>query len=171
MKQFDNLNADAKIIYLLSLSDLIIDNISSSDGYNVAVESLEKCWEWVRFKNIEADNLYHYLENTDEIDVMTYMELEDNINNERVWICIANALAYTIWEAYQYEKEEWFPQTIECVDYETIESFVENFNQVYANSSVANRLLNYLEINYPKKIDKQVNISSIRNFIMEEKEL
>lgn len=165
MKKFYNLSVDAKIVYLLSLSDLIVDNISSSDGYKVAVESLEKCWEWVRFKNIKAYNLYHYLENMDEIDVMTYMQFEDNINKERVWICIANALAYTIWEAYQYEKEEYLPQTIESVDYETIESFISNFNQVYANSSVANKLLNYLEINYPEGTEKQIDISSIKNFI------
>lgn len=58
MNKFYNLCVDAKIVYILSLSDLIINNISNSDGYKVAVESLEKCWEWVKFKNIEAYNLY-----------------------------------------------------------------------------------------------------------------
>ncbi|WP_051384790.1 Imm6 family immunity protein [Sporolactobacillus laevolacticus] len=105
MRQFDNLSVDAKVVYLLSLSELIIDNISQSEGFEVAVESLEKAWEWVKFKNIEAYNLFLYLENMDEKDILTYMQFEDDSARERVWICIGNALAYTIWEAYQYEKE------------------------------------------------------------------
>lgn len=167
MNQFESLSVDAKVVYLLILSDLIIDNISNSEGYKVAVESLEKCWEWLNNKNIKAYNLYLYLENMDEIDVMTYMQIEKDIYRERVWICIGNALAYTIWEAYQYEKEKFLPQTIESVDYETIESFTTNFSQVYADNSLADKLLRYLEINYPKGIDKQIDINSIKTFINE----
>lgn len=165
MNKFDNLCEDAKVVYLLSLCDLIIDNISRSDGYKVAVESLEKCWEWVKFKNIEAYKLYLYLENIDDIDVITYMQLEDDVDRERVWICIGNALAYIIWEAYQYEEEKFLPQTIESVDYETIESFMKNFNQVNIDNSLADKLLNYLEINYPKGTDKKVDINLIKVFI------
>lgn len=149
MNQFNNLSVAAKVVYLLSLSDLIISNISSSEGYEVAIESLEKCWDWVNNKNIKAYNLYLYLENMDETDVMTYMQFQDDINKEKVWICIANALAYTVWAAYQYEKEKFLPQTIESVDYETIESFITNFNQVYMNSNLSDKLLHYLETNYP----------------------
>jgi hypothetical protein len=166
MNQFYNLSVDAKVVYLLSLCDLIIDNISSSEGYEVAVESIEKCWEWVKFKNIEAYNLYYYLENMDETDVMTYLQIENEISREKVWICIGNALAYTAWEAYQYEKEKFLPQTIESVDYETIESFVTNFNHAYVNNNgLTDKLLHYLEINYPNGIDTQVDINSVRTFI------
>ncbi|MGM7722852.1 Imm6 family immunity protein [Metabacillus sp. Hm71] len=165
MRQFDNLSADAKVVYLLSLSELIIDNISQSEGYEVAVESLEKAWEWVKFKNIEAFSLYLYLENMDETDIMTYMQFEDDSTRERVWICIGNALAYTILEAYQYEKEKYLPQTIESVDYETVESFITNFNEVYESDSLADKLLRYLEINYPNGTGKKVDINLIKTFI------
>lgn len=147
------------------MSELIIDRISQSEGYEIAVQSLEKGWEWVQFKNIKANSLYMYLENIDETDIMTYMQLEDDSERERVWICIGNALAYTAWEAYQYEKEKYLPQTIESVDDETIESFITNFKKVYANSNLADTLLHYLEINYPKDTDKQVDINSIKTFI------
>ncbi|MDR7241855.1 hypothetical protein J2W47_000952 [Priestia megaterium] len=63
MNRFNNLSEDAKVVvYLLSLSDLIIDKISKSEGFEVAVESLEKAWEWLKFNNIDASNLYLYLE-------------------------------------------------------------------------------------------------------------
>lgn len=165
MGQFENLSVDAKIVYLLSLWELIIHRISNSAGYGVAIQALERCWEWVKYKNVEASELYYYLENMDEIDVMTYLQFAENSEDERVWMCIANALAYIVWEAYQYEKKEYLPQTIECVDYETINSFNTNFNQSYLNSDVANKLLGYLETNYPKNTDKQINILKVKNFI------
>lgn len=135
MNRFNNLSEDAKVVYLLSLSNLIINKVSESEGFEVAVESLEKAWEWLKLKDLDADSLYVYLENIDETDIMTYMQLEDDKDNEKVWICIGNALAYTIWEAYQYEKEKYLPQTIESVDYQTIESFITNFEKVYENNS------------------------------------
>jgi hypothetical protein len=52
MNRFNNLSENAKIVYLLSLSDLIIDKISKSEGFEVAVESLEKAWQWLRLKNL-----------------------------------------------------------------------------------------------------------------------
>lgn len=165
METFYNISADAKVVYLLSLSDLIIDNISDSEGYELAIEALKKCWEWVRFKNVKADDLYHYLENMDETDVMTYMQMEDNADNERVWICLANALAYTIWEAYNYEKQKYVPQTIESVDDETIESFISNFRQVYENNNIANKLLDYLGINYPDGVDKELDTKMVKEFV------
>lgn len=165
MNRFDNLSTDAKVAYLLSLSDLIIDEISHSEGFEVAREALEKSLEWLKFKNIEAYNLYLYLENMDEIDVLTYMEFEEDSSKEKVWICVGNALAYTIWAAYQYEKEKYLPQTIESVDYETIESFIVNFKEVYDDSGLTDKLLDYLKKNYPNNINKKINIDSIKSFI------
>lgn len=165
MNQFNNLSVDAKVVYLLSLCELIIDKISKSEGYEVAVEALEKCWDWVKFKNIEAYNLYLYLENMDETDVMTYMQFEKDSDREKVWICLANALAYTIWEAYRYEKEKFLPQTIESVDYETVQNFLGNFNQIYKTESLADELLYYFEMDYTTGTDKQIDINSVKTFI------
>ncbi|WP_419883540.1 Imm6 family immunity protein [Peribacillus sp. B-H-3] len=82
--------------------------------------------------------------------------------------CLGNALAYTIWEAYQYEKEKYLPQTIESVDYDTVESFITNFEKVYENNSLSDNLLHFLEENYPKDADKKVDLTSIKTFIINE---
>lgn len=58
MSQFNNLIEDAKVAYLLSLTDLIINRISNSEGFELAVEAIEKAWEWLKSKDIDADNLY-----------------------------------------------------------------------------------------------------------------
>lgn len=130
MTTFDSLIEDAKAVYLLVLCDLIVDRISSSIGYDVAVEALEKCWEWIQSKNVDADQLYLYLENLDEKDVMTYMQLGKSKNNEAVWICIANTLAYIIRAAYQYAEETYMPETIECVNFECYSVTIENMNRI-----------------------------------------
>ncbi|RAS80058.1 hypothetical protein A4U60_15385 [Priestia endophytica] len=83
MNQFNSLSVDARVVYLLSLSELIISNISQSAGYKIAVESLEEAWKWIKFKNIEAHRLYLYLENIDEQDIMTHMQLEDDGDKEK----------------------------------------------------------------------------------------
>lgn len=165
MNQFDKLSADAKVVYLLSLSNLIIDSIAKSQGFEVAVKALEKSWEWLKFKNVEAYDLYLYLENMDEQDILTFMEFEEDSEREKVWICIGNALAYTTWEAYQFEKEKNLPQTIESVDYETVESFIQNFKDVYHHNSIVDELLLYLENNYSEGNNKNVDINSVETFI------
>ncbi|WP_338780317.1 Imm6 family immunity protein [Metabacillus sp. FJAT-52054] len=165
MNQFENLSVDAKVVYLLSLSELIIGKISQSKGYGLVVESLERGWQWVKYRNIEASSLYLYLENMDDASIMTYMQFENDNQREKVWICYGNALAYIIWEAYQYEEEKYLPQTIESVDFETVESFVTNFNEVFENKSLPVKLLHFLEENYPKGTSKHVDRNLIKTFI------
>lgn len=165
MKKFDNLNIDAKMVYLLLLTEFVIDKTSQSEGYEIALDSLNKAWDWIKYKNIDAYSLYLYLENMDETDIMTYMELEEDPGLETAWICIGDALAYIIREAYLYEKEKYLPQTIESVDDETVESFIANFKKIYNHCDVANQLLDYLEHNYPKNSTKKVDIDSVKAVI------
>lgn len=160
MTRFDSLIEDAKVVYLLALCDLIVDRISCSAGYEVVVEALEECWEWIQSKNVDADQLYFYLENLDEKDIMTYMQLEKSEDNEAVWICIANALAYTIRNAYQYAEKRYIPETIECVDDKTIESFWLNFHKIFIGSNVSDKLLDYMVMNY-SVINNQQHVDAL----------
>lgn len=171
MTRFDSLIEDAKVAYLLALCDLIVDRISCSEGYEVVVEALEKCWEWIQSKNVAADQLYFYLENLDENDIMTYMQLEKSEDNEAVWICIANTLAYTIRDAYQYAEETYMPETIECVDDETLEGFWVNFHKISIGSNVSDKLLDYMVMNYSHKNTQQhVDVLQIKQFVKDNKQ-
>lgn len=58
MLGFNSLSEEAKEIYLLALCDLIVDRILCSDGYGLVVEALQKCWEWIQSKSVDADQLY-----------------------------------------------------------------------------------------------------------------
>jgi len=135
VKKFELLNTNAKITLLLSLTELIINDISDSKGNRFASKAIEKCWNWLKYKSISAEELYYYLENLDEESLIDFLMMENNPQKEKVWICIANAFAYTTWEAYQFEEAKYLPQTIECVDFETIQQFFDCFREVYTTKS------------------------------------
>ncbi len=150
---------------MLTLCDLIVDRLSLSSGYKIVVETIEKCWDWIRSKNVDADQLYYYLENLDENDIMTYMQLEANEDNEAVWICIANTLAYITRDAYLYSDDTYMPETIECVDDETVENFLLNFHEIYRDSDVSDRLLDYMVMNYSVSNEQQIDLLQIKQFV------
>ncbi len=57
------------------------------------------------------------------------MQLESNEDDLDAWICIADAITYTIYKAYKYQKDEYLPETIESIDsYELFEEFHSHFN-------------------------------------------
>ena len=160
MITFNVMTEEVRQIYLLSLCELIVNKISKCNGYDIVEKALEQCWEWITSKGVEADELYYYLENLDERDVMTYMQFDTNLDNEPVWICVANALAYIIRDAYHYEGRVYLPETIECVDDETVESFFDNFSKVSMDRTVVDKLLDYIE-NNPQSVD----ILKIKQFV------
>ena len=140
-----NLRNAPKEIILLTLCKILMKKIEKCEGYEIVIEAIEKCWEWVESKNVAADTLYFYLENLDEKDIMTYMQIDKSEDNEPVWMCIANALAYIIRTAYQFEGQVYMPETIECVDDETIESFFVNLSKVFSDSSWVDIGLAYIQ--------------------------
>ena len=141
---FEKLEINIQAAVLVSLVDLIIEDIKQSKGYPTAVEAIRKCAGWIEKKNILADDLYDYLENIEETGVLTYLLLEKDQDRERVWICVGNALAYTTWAAYEFENQKYRPETIDCVDDETIINFIDNFKLAYSCPQILDDLLVYL---------------------------
>ena len=144
MNRFNRLSEEAKEIYLLQLCEVLVEKLANCAGYEIAVQAIEKCYEWIEEKSIDGDELYFYLENVDENDIMTYMQIDKNEANEAIWMCIANSLSYIIKAAYQFEKQEYMPETIECVDEETIESFFDNIAKAFNGSLFADEFLEYI---------------------------
>ena len=168
MTKLNNLTELAKSVYLLALCDLVVDKLFDSEGYEIAIEALGKCEEWVQTKNVEADQLYFYLENIDENDIMSYMQMEREENKEAAWICVANTLAYIVRTAYDYEEAVYMPETIECVDDKSIESFLMNFYKVSFDENVSDKLLDYLVDNYSLENNgEQLDVLKIKQLVKE----
>ena len=168
MEKFTLINKNAKMAFYLFLSDKIIELLNDSDKYTVAKKYLNLCWQWLNEKNVKADELYACLEPLDEEEetgIANFMCIETNTQYMKIWSCLCDAFGHIALEAYKFEGASFVPQPLECPESEIIEDFLENFKQLYENSDIADRLLDYLVEYYPVSNDNNVDIISLKNFL------
>ncbi|MGA9175237.1 MAG: Imm6 family immunity protein [Thermoactinomyces sp.] len=125
MEWIMNMSIDARAAYLLTLTEKAMEKIENEEGYHQARKAIDMCWDWVEDKKYSGDELYLIFDNEDDGGVSVYLEFTDDPQQETIWFSIGYAIAYTIWQAYQYENEEYVPQPIELVDDSTIGEFMK----------------------------------------------
>ncbi|MGI6833831.1 Imm6 family immunity protein [Bacillus paralicheniformis] len=163
-QEWEELNDDLKSAYYLGLCEAIVPTLKQSNDFNYIKEALDACWKWLEHKNIEADDLYTYLENLDDTGILTLMQLESNEDALDAWICIADAISYTIYKAYKYQKDEYLPETIESIDsYELFEEFHSHFSLLSKNPGQKEKaFLKFLK----KEGSEKVSRESIQDFLL-----
>ena len=113
----------------------LVDYISFKDYMEFVRESLKLSSQALDNNSvISPDFLYGRLENLDEYDILTFMEL-DNETDPLVWSCIANFFVLVCYHSYQHPGEKYLPQTIESVDVETLEAYVSSYRQLLAENN------------------------------------
>lgn len=121
--------------FLQKLTYNLVDYISDKDYMEFVRESLKLSSQALdNNSEISPDILYGRLENLDEYDILTFMEL-DNETNPLVWSCIANYFVLVCYHSYQHSGEKYLPQTIESVDVETLEAYVSSYRQLLAENN------------------------------------
>ena len=133
---------DSLLYFLQELTFNLVDLISHKEYKGFALDSLKLANQSLdQDSKICPDLLYSRLENVDEKDILTFMEL-DKETNPLVWSCIANYFALICYYSYQHSGEKHLPQTIESVDEETIEDYVSSYQQLLAdNNQLVDQLL------------------------------
>ena len=134
---------NGSFLYLLQeLTFNLVDLISHKEYKDFALDSLKLANQSLdQDSKICPDLLYSRLENVDEKDILTFVEL-DKETNPLVWSCIANYLALICYYSYQQSGEMYLPQTIESVDEETLEAYVSSYQQLLAdNNQLVQQLL------------------------------
>lgn len=136
------MKCNASLLYFLQeLTFNLVDLISHKEYKDFVMDSLKLANQSLdQDSKICPDLLYSRLENVDEKDILTFMEL-DKETNPLVWSCIANYLALICYHSYQQSGEKYLPQTIESVDEETIEAYVSCYQQLLAEN---NKLLDQI---------------------------
>lgn len=137
------MKCNASLLYFLQeLTFNLVDLISHKEYKDFALDSLKLANQSLdQDSKICPDLLYSRLENVDEKDILTFMEL-DKETNPLVWSCIANYLALICYHSYQQSGEKYLPQTIESVDEETLEAYVSSYQQLLAdNNQLVDQLL------------------------------
>lgn len=124
----------------------LVDYISDKDYKEFVRESLKLSSQALANNSvISPDILYGRLENLDEYDILTFMEL-DKETNPLVWSCIANCFALICYHSYQHSGEKYLPQTIESVDEETLEAYVSSYRQLLAENNQLVQKLSALDL-------------------------
>jgi hypothetical protein len=171
MEWYKKVNMDAKAAFLLTLTERVLDPIENYDWYPIVRTSMDACWEWVEEKKNHGDDLYENVENEDEeglifIEGVAYES--DKVYSPQVklvWACVLDAVCYTCWQAYQYEKE-YLPQSLEGESDRTIDEFMEKIvKTVGYQEEWADRLKEYLLKHYPSGSDKKIKREELLNII------
>lgn len=134
---------NGSFLYLLQeLTFNLIDLISPKEYKDFVLDSLKIAHQSLdQDSKICAELLYSRLENVDEKDILTFMEL-DKETDPLVWSCIANYFALVWHYSYLSSGEIYLPQTIESVDEETLEAYVSSYQQLIAdNNQLVQKLL------------------------------
>ena len=123
------------LLYLLQeLTFNLVDLISHIEYKDFVLDSLKLANQSLdQDSKICPDILYSRLENVDEKDILTFMEL-DKETDPLVWSCIANYFVLFCYHSYQHSGEKYIPQTIESVDEDTIEAYVSSYQQLLADN-------------------------------------
>lgn len=126
---------DRLLYFLQELTFNLVDLISHKEYKDFALDSLKLANQSLdQDSKICPDLLYSRLENMEEKDILTFMEL-DKETNPLVWSCIANYFVLVCYHSYQHSGEKYLPQTIESVDEETIEAYVLGYQQLLGENN------------------------------------
>lgn len=135
------------LLYLLQeLTFNLVDLISHKEYKDFVLDSLKLANQSLdQDSKICPDLLYSRLENVDEKDILTFMEL-DKETDPLVWSCIANYFILVCYHLYKQSGEKYLPQTIESVDVETIEAYVSSYRQLLAENNQLVQQLSALDL-------------------------
>ena len=137
---------DSLLYFLQELTFNLVDLISHIGYKDFVLDSLKLANQSLdQDSKICPDILYSRLENVDEKDILTFMEL-DKETDPLVWSCIANYFVLVCYHSYQYSGEKYIPQTIESVDEETIEAYVSSYQQLIADNNQLVQQLSALDL-------------------------
>lgn len=130
------MKSNDSLLYLLQeLTFNLVNLISHIEYKDFVLDSLKLANQSLdKNSKICPDILYSRLENVDEKDILTFMEL-DKETDPLVWSCIANYFVLVCYHSYQHSGEKYLPQTIESVDEDTIEAYVSSYQQLLADNN------------------------------------
>ena len=131
--------------FMRKLTEPLETYIGNLDYKEYVHETLEIAGQFISsFSESDPDLLYGRLENLDEEDILTYSEL-DRSTDPVVWRCIDSFLALVVYQSYKAVGQRYLPQTIECVDEDTLEDYFIHYKQLVRSYSDVARRTKWIE--------------------------
>jgi hypothetical protein len=167
MKWYKNINEDAKVAFVLTLTEKLSDQTKNYDWYDRIKRVVDMCWDWVENRKYSAVDIYDVFADEDEalVFIEHYPGVVDNPALLSLFFCIFDGICYAIWKAYQLEKD-YFPQLLESESDQSIEIFMEKIVKVNGyQEEWADRLKQYLLENYPAGSDRKIKREELLRLI------
>ena len=131
--------------FMRKLTEPLETYIGNSDYKEFVHETLDIAGRCIdRISESDPDSLYDRLENLDEEGILTYSEL-DKKTDPAVWRCINAFIALVVYQSYKAVGQRYLPQTIECVDEDTLEDYFIHYKQLVKRYSDIARRTKLLE--------------------------
>ncbi|MEK4799328.1 Imm6 family immunity protein [Thermoactinomyces sp. FSL K6-2592] len=170
MEWIENVSSEAKVAFLLTLTEKIMHKIENYKWYGLTRRTMDMCWEWLEEKKHSGDELYLKIDNDVDglahIKGVAFVDDQPDPQEKALWFCVTQAAFYVTWQAYEYEEEEYVPQAIEMTDDEVIDWFMEKIVKVDGyQEEWAERLREYLLKNHPAGSDKKIKREELLNLI------
>ena len=151
--------------FMRKLTEPLETYIGNSDYKEYVHETLEIAGRLIdRLSESDPDFLYDRLENLDEEDILTYSEL-DRSTDPAVWRCIDAFIALVVYQSYKAVGQRYLPQTIECVDEDTLEDYFIHYKQLVKRYNDIARRTKLLE---EEEYVAAPSVSSYLKFLFEE---
>lgn len=125
-------------------------NVNQNDEqYKDVRQALDKCWCWVEKGNVPAIDLYKLIDSPESDGVYEYGMAEQEYRKKVMWYNIADAIAYTIWQAFNKENVKYLPQIIEGIDEEDFKDYIKDVvdEKLVSFQTIVN-LIKFLHENY-----------------------
>jgi Immunity protein Imm6 len=170
MEWLEKLSSDAKVAYLLTLTEKMMHQIEKYHWYGLARNVMDMCWEWLEEKKHHGDELYLRIDNDVDglghIKGVAFVDDQPDPQEKALWFCVTQAAFYVTWQAYEYEEEEYVPQAIEITDDEAIDWFMESMRKADGyQEEWSERLKEYLLENHPARSDKKIKREELLKLI------
>lgn len=125
-------------------------NVDQNDAqYKDVRKALDKCWCWAEHGNVPAIDLYKLIDSPECDGVYEYGMAEQEYGRKVMWYNIADAIAYTIWQAFNKEKVKYLPQIIEGIDEEGFNDYIKAVvDEKLMNFQAIDNLIKFLYQNY-----------------------
>lgn len=123
--QLTNYTDDEKCKVAIRVAEISLDSITPKDeNYEFCRESIELCRQWLQHKKISKVDILERASSHGRAIADIVMEIEDlELANKygSILICVL----YIGWQAYNYEEDYFYPQDLESMSDEELETLIE----------------------------------------------
>ncbi len=140
------MNKLCKIIVLAYIGEKIVLKMNKeTEEYPKVRDSLDFCWKWIENKQADEEQIYEFLDDEDENDLVGYMIYANNVEDKKLYGVILGVVSYISHNVLETNKLP-IPQFLSATDdkyYNLLINDVVNMQLVDCNKESFDKIIKY----------------------------